>query len=219
MMIMKRNQIIFPLVFLIFGIFVIATVSGLSIRKYIKQNESKNISTNNNITEKEKKKLFFQAPNEKPEKISMKIYKGKRVLELFGDDKLIGRFKVGLGKVPSGKKEKDGDLKTPEGAYYICYVNPKSKYDYFFGISYPNIDDAKEALNKRVIGKFDFDRIKSAIINKEQPPWHTVLGGEIGLHGGGSKYDWTYGCIALSNNDMDILKRYIGINTTVEIYK
>ena len=220
---MKNKHIVFPLLFLVFGTVVIATISGLSIKRYIRQNELKNISTKNNVTEKdvqlEKGKLFFQSPEQKPEKTSIKIYKGKRIMELFGDDKLIGRFKVGLGRVPSGKKEKEGDLKTPEGPYYICYTNPKSKYDYYFGISYPNIDDAKEALNKEVIGKFTYDRIELAINNKEQPPWHTPLGGEIGIHGGGSKYDWTYGCIALSNEDMDILKKYVGLKTTVEIYQ
>ncbi len=222
-MIMKKKHIIFPLVFLVFGTVVIATVSGLSIKRYIRQNEFKNISAKNNVTEKnvqaEKGKLFFQAPKQKPEKTSIKIYKEKRVMELYGDNELIGRFKVGLGRVPSGKKEKEGDLKTPEGTYYICYTNPKSKYDYFFGISYPNIDDAKEALNKKVIGKINYDRIEWAINNKEQPPWNTSLGGEIGIHGGGSKYDWTYGCIALSNKDMDILKKYVGLKTTVEIYQ
>jgi len=81
-MIMKKKHIIFPLVFLVFGTVVIATVSGLSIKRYIRQNEFKNISAKNNVTEKnvqaEKGKLFFQAPKQKPEKTSIKIYKEKR---------------------------------------------------------------------------------------------------------------------------------------------
>lgn len=62
-MIMKKKHVIFPLVFLIFGIAIIATISGLSIKRYIRENEFKNISAKNNVTEKdvqaEKGKLFF----------------------------------------------------------------------------------------------------------------------------------------------------------------
>lgn len=61
----------------------------------------------------------------------VKIYKERRIIELYGDNKLIGRFKMALGRVPQGKKQREGDNKTPEGNYYICYINSKTKYKYF----------------------------------------------------------------------------------------
>ena len=77
-------------------------------------------------------------------KISLlKVYKEKRILELYGDDKLIGSFKIALGGAPIGSKDKEGDNKTPEGKYYICTRNDKSKYKLFLGLNYPNVQDAQ----------------------------------------------------------------------------
>ncbi len=56
-------------------------------------------------------------------------------------------------------------------------------------------------------------------MRKLSPPWHTPLGGEIGIHGGGTKYDWTYGCIAMSDEDIYRAKEYIRLGTCVNIYK
>ncbi|WML37164.1 L,D-transpeptidase [Clostridium sp. OS1-26] len=154
-----------------------------------------------------------------PSQNSIKVYKEKRILELYGDEKLIGRFKMGLGRDPWKDKEKEGDNRTPEGSYYICYGTSETKYTYFMGLSYPNIKDAQRGLEKGLIDKNTYNRIKQAIDEKRQPPWNTSLGGAVGIHGGGSKYDWTYGCIALTNEDINIIKQYAPIGTLVEIYK
>ncbi|MFL0196675.1 murein L,D-transpeptidase family protein [Clostridium sp. WILCCON 0269] len=220
---MKDKSKFFPIIFLISGIIIILTVSVLSVKKYIKQNGNRSVLEDNISNEKLKKdskeKLFFQKPKEIPDKISITIYKGKKIMELYGDNQLMGRFKIGLGRAPEGKKEKEGDNKTPEGSYYVCYVNSQTKYKYFLGLSYPNIDDAQKALNESIINKSTYEKIKAAIENKKQPPWNTPLGGAIGIHGGGAEYNWTYGCIALSDSDIDILKQYASIKTPVKIYK
>ncbi|WP_368488611.1 murein L,D-transpeptidase family protein [Clostridium sp. BJN0013] len=221
---MKDKNRFFPFVFLIFGIILILTISLVSVKRYIKQSKSENNFKNVLLKEKaeennDEKKLFFKKPEKFPGTTSIKIYKERRVMELYGDNELIGRFKMALGRVPEGKKQKEGDNKTPEGNYYICYINSETKYNYFLGISYPNIEDARRGLNEGIIDKNTFERIKKAIENKEQPPWNTPLGGTIGIHGGGAEYNWTYGCIALSDNDMDILKQYVFVKTLVQIYK
>jgi hypothetical protein len=222
---MKNEYKKFPLVFLIFGVFIIVLISGVSMKKYVKTKEeasAKQISAQKNsdsIKEKEKDKLFFNKPENMPKKTSIKVYKKRRVLELYAEDKLIGRFKIGLGKVPEGDKEKEGDNKTPEGSYYICYRNGNTKYYYFMGISYPNIKDAKRGLEQGVIDKVTYNRINKAIEEEKQPPWNTILGGAIGLQGGGNNNDYSYGSIALTNEDINILKQYVPNKTSVEIYK
>ena len=151
--------------------------------------------------------------------ILIKIYKEKRRLEIYGDDKLIGEFKIALGGEPIGDKIKEGDKKTPEGKYCICTRNDKSKYTLFMGLTYPNIEDAQRGLEDGLIDKQLFKEITYEIENGKRPNWSTPLGGAVGIHGGGTNSDWTWGCIALSDEDIKIIWEYTKMNTPVEIYK
>lgn len=215
---MKNTDKIYPVVFFIFGIILIGLVSGVSIKNYIKQSKDiKQVSVSNK--QKESAKIFFNKPQNDPENTSLKVYKSKKIMEVYGDGKLIGRFKIGLGRVNKGPKEKEGDNKTPEGSYYICYINPNSKYKDFFGISYPNEKDAKNGLDKNIINKITYNRVKDAMDDRRQPPWHTALGGQIGIHGGGTTTDWTYGCVTMNDEDIYKVKEYIRLKTEVDIYK
>lgn len=150
--------------------------------------------------------------------ILLKIYKEKRILELYGDDKLIGSFKIALGGVPIGGKDKEGDKKTPEGKYYICTRNDKSKYRLFLGLNYPNLEDAKRGLQNGLIEEHTFKEINTEIRGGKRPDWNTPLGGAVGIHGGGNIGNWTAGCIALSDDDIEIIWKYTKMNTPVEIY-
>ncbi|MBC2582863.1 murein L,D-transpeptidase family protein [Clostridium sp. DJ247] len=225
---MKNRQKIIPLTFLIIGMMLITAITAYSIRKHVKNSalnseKAENTSVKElgekNIKTKDDLQLFFSKPEHIPSKTMIKIYKKKRVLELYGDENIIGRFKIGLGRSPEGDKEKEGDNKTPEGSYYICYRNGQTKYTYFLGLSYPNIKDAQNGLDKGLINKETYEKIKDAIDNYKQPPWNTPLGGAVGIHGGGNEYNWTYGCIAVSNEDVNIIKQYAPVKTPVEIYK
>lgn len=228
---MKEKYKSFPVMFLIFGVVLIALVSGSSISKYVKtisksseqsNNASAEVGKNENTNtgkNNEEEKLFFNKPETMPAKTLIKVYKGKNILELYGDEKLIGRFKIGLGRDPWSDKEKEGDNRTPEGTYYVCSRTGETKYTYFIGLSYPNIKDAEKGLQKGIINQATYNRIKKAIDEEKQPPWNTPLGGAIGIHGGGNKSNWTTGCIAMSNEDISILKQYAPIKTQVEIYK
>jgi murein L,D-transpeptidase YafK len=166
----------------------------------------------------EVKDLFFDKLQEFSTNVEIKVYKSNRRLELYSEGELQGRFKIALGSKSIGDKEKEGDRKTPEGAYYICTRNDKSKYTLSLGISYPNIKDAQKGLNQKLIDKSTFNNISQAINNKKRPPWDTKLGGEIMVHGGGNNIDWTWGCIALSDEDIMILWEYVIIGTPITIY-
>jgi murein L,D-transpeptidase YafK len=146
------------------------------------------------------------------------VYKADRKLELWQNGELSNSFQIGLGKKSEGKKEKEGDLKTPEGTYYVCTRNQYSKFYLSLGVSYPNIDDAAGGLSSGVIDESTYQAIESAISKGECPPWNTALGGEIMIHGHGGSKDWTKGCIALDDEVMDILWEACPIGTQIIIY-
>ncbi|MGK0465155.1 MAG: murein L,D-transpeptidase YafK [Clostridium sp.] len=164
-------------------------------------------------------RMFYTKPEKKPLNVSIKVYKGIRILELYGDDNLIGRFRIALGSAPTGDKEKEGDNKTPEGKYYICTRNDKSKYTLFLGLSYPNVEDASRGLENDLISDSEFREVQSNIHIGKRPAWDTSLGGELGIHGGDTNNDWTSGCIAVSDDDIRIIWEYTKMETPVEIYK
>lgn len=133
------------------------------------------------------------------------IKKSNRALELWDGEELRVTFPIGLGWNPIGDKQKEGDGCTPEGTYYVCTRNEKSSFYLSLGVSYPNKEDAKEALDKGLIDQSAYTQIKDAIDSKESPPWYTPMGGEIMIHGRGSHSDWTAGCVAVEDDIMDVL--------------
>jgi murein L,D-transpeptidase YafK len=145
------------------------------------------------------------------------IKKAKKKLLLYSEEKLLRTYPVKLGFNPVGDKVRQGDKRTPEGSYYICMKNPRSKYYLSLGLSYPSIEDAERGLEQKLITKNDRDRIIERISKKSIPPWDTPLGGEIFIHGGGETWDWTYGCVALRNKDIEELFKVIALGTEVII--
>lgn len=133
------------------------------------------------------------------------IHKRERALGLYVGGQLAASYPIGLGPRPEGRKEREGDRRTPEGEYYVCTRNPRSRFHLFLGISYPNQRDAAPALSEGRITQQQHDAIVEAMEGRHQPPWDTPLGGEIGLHGGGASADWTLGCIAMENDAIEHL--------------
>lgn len=135
---------------------------------------------------------------------SIAIHKEARELLVFSRGQTIKVYRVRLGLNPVGCKQVSGDCKTPEGLYYITYRNPNSLFHKSLGISYPNAADMARA--KRM-GK--------------------APGGDIMIHGlpnrdadvGPDRYqnDWTWGCIALRNEEIDELFLRINPGTPIMI--
>lgn len=145
------------------------------------------------------------------------IKKTQKKLFLYSEKKLLRTYPVKLGLNPVGDKIRQGDKRTPEGSYYICMKNPRSKYHLSLGLSYPGIEDAERGLEQKLITQGDHDRIIERISRKSIPPWDTPLGGEIFIHGGGETWDWTYGCVALRNKDIEELFKVVTVGTEVVI--
>ena len=132
------------------------------------------------------------------------IEKGKRELQVYSNNKWIKTYKISLGRNPVGKKEFQGDQKTPEGKYVINDKNPNSGYHKNLGISYPNEQDIEYAKKK---GKDPGGQIKIHGI-KNGFGWIGKLHRLI---------DWTAGCIAVTNEEIDELYAIVRIGTPVEI--
>ena len=151
--------------------------------------------------------------------VLVKIYKDERKLELYENDILIHDCNIGLGFSPKGHKTREGDGKTPEGEYYICVKNTDSKFTLFLGLSYPNEKDADVALKDNLISDEEYRNIIKYLELGKRPDWTTPLGGEIGIHGKGSKFDWTAGCISLEDEDIKKIWKKTKVGTPVIIYK
>jgi murein L,D-transpeptidase YafK len=145
------------------------------------------------------------------------VHKAERVLALYAGDRLLKEYPIGLGRRPLPDKEREGDGCTPLGDFVVCTRLEQSRFYRFLGLSYPDPEHARRALEGGRITRGQADAIARAYQRGEQPPWYTPLGGEVGIHGGGSGADWTLGCIALDNEAIDELFPILQIGTPVKI--
>ena len=131
---------------------------------------------------------------------------------------------IAIGRSGAGQKHHRGDDITPYGDYRIGWVGERSSFHRFFGLNYPSVQDAERALRKGVINKNAYNSILSAHQYNQVPPQNTPLGGRIGIHGLGRASEkihrtmnWTHGCIALTNNQIDHLGQWVDTGTLVKI--
>ena len=145
------------------------------------------------------------------------VNKGARALALYDGTHLVKTYRVALGSQPTGPKQLEGDGATPEGEYYVTHANPQSKFHLSLGLSYPNAADAARGVSRGSITKTEARAIAEAIDKRERPPQHTKLGGDIFIHGGGTSTDWTAGCVALENSDIEELFARVPIGARVSV--
>ncbi|RME33723.1 MAG: L,D-transpeptidase [Gammaproteobacteria bacterium] len=157
----------------------------------------------------------------------IEVIKSQKKLLVRHGDRVEKVFQAAVGKGGPGDKLRRGDHKTPVGTYRIVGFNPNSRYSLFMQLNYPNIKDAFFGLKGGLISREQFDAIVRALKEGRLPPQDTPLGGAIGIHGLGEEngkklvihrnYNWTEGCIALTNAEVRELRRYITIGTKVVI--
>jgi murein L,D-transpeptidase YafK len=126
------------------------------------------------------------------------VNKGRRQMLLLRGESVLRQYRVALGREPVGHKEREGDGRTPEGRYAIDRRNPKSRYHLSLHISYPNADDTARA--------------RAAGVDP---------GGDIMIHGlkDGERRDgdWTQGCIAVTDEEMDEIWALVAEGTAIVI--
>jgi len=155
------------------------------------------------------------------------ISKSNRELKVMQGDKVVKIYHIAFGKGGKGDKREMGDNKTPDGSYRIVSFKPDSKFYYFMQLDYPNLVDASHGYRERLISARQFRQIATAYHDGAVPPQDTMLGGYIGIHGIGdvtgrklkihSEFNWTDGCIALKNEEIRDLRRYVSLGTRVII--
>ena len=157
------------------------------------------------------------SPLDKLENPRLVVKKSERTLEVFDNEKLVKTYKIVLGFAPDGDKEQEGDGKTPLGEFYVFTKNDQSKFYLSLGLSYPSIDDAARGLRENLISIDEYDAIVKAVNEGKMPPQNTRLGGEIYIHGGGTAKDWTWGCMALENEEMKELFEAVPVGARITI--
>lgn len=148
-----------------------------------------------------------------------------RTLSVFSDNMLLDRFdNIALGRGGTAADKLRDDGTTPLGSFHIDRIKLNSPFLYFFGIDYPRPEHAKRALDAGRIGDKDYRRILAAFKKNKSPPQDTPLGGHLGIHGIGpgnkvihDEFDWTQGCVALSNDQIERLLQWIYIGMRVEV--
>lgn len=166
--------------------------------------------------------LDVAAPQTKPLKLPLLsprilVKKSERKLFLYSAGKLARTYHVGLGLSPVGDKVREGDRRTPEGDFYVFTKNDKSAFYLSLGVSYPNAVHAERGLRDSLISRAQYESIISALNAKQAPPQNTKLGGDIYIHGNGASSDWTWGCVALENDDVRELFNAVPVGTPVRI--
>lgn len=153
------------------------------------------------------------------------VDKSDKQLTVYNGNTPLKAYHVELGDGGSGDKQVAGDHKTPEGSFYITQMlvmNPADEYlgSRWMRLSYPNIEDAKRGLDSGLINTATYNQIVNAINNGRTPPQNTPLGGGVGVHGGSTPQlgtDWTWGCVGLSNTDVQDFYDYMKVGTKVDI--
>lgn len=133
--------------------------------------------------------LFF--PNFSFAQIDLvKVDKSKRRMYLLQGNEVIREYRIALGKSPKGHKQQEGDQRTPEGHYFLDFVTQESRFYRSIHISYPNQQDEQYAA---LLGVSPGGDIKI----------HGLKNGETADPAFIQSFDWTNGCIALTNLEMD----------------
>ncbi len=135
-----------------------------------------------------------------PEVTRVVVMKGQRRMYLLHHENVLKAYKIDLGFAPSGHKQVKGDGRTPEGSYLIDRRNPNSNFHLSIGISYPN----------------QVDVARAASFGMEP-------GGDIFIHGGPRRQDrkgpdWTYGCISVSDREMEDIYAMVRDGTQIDIF-
>ncbi len=147
---------------------------------------------------------------------SLSVMDGDRAI------RVIENISVGRNGVSTERTVRDRT--TPLGSYRVRRINPESRFRLYFGFDYPNLEQAQSAFRS---GRISYDQLKSsrrAHYLEKEPPSNTPLGGQIGIHGIGNgdagiheDFDWTDGCIAVTNAEIDELAQWLRLGTRVEV--
>jgi murein L,D-transpeptidase YafK len=132
------------------------------------------------------------------------VEKSARRLSVFRNGNEIKSYRIALGRSPLGAKQEEGDMKTPEGIYKIDGRNPQSSFHLALHISYPSDEDDQRAAARGVSAGYDI-------------MIHGIQNGRGWIGAFHRWSDWTAGCIAVTDEEIEELSRITPDRTTIEI--
>lgn len=133
------------------------------------------------------------------------VKKSERVLYLLREGRVLKQYKIMLGPRPKGPKLMEGDERTPEGHYTLDRKNPNSRFYKSIRVSYPNAFDIERAQ------KYNVHPGSAIMIHGMKKNWNDKTKKQA------LKFNWTDGCIAVTDNDMDEIWEAVEIGTPIEI--
>ena len=135
------------------------------------------------------------------------VFKAERRLELRFQGRALRSYRIALGGNPLGHKMQEGDQRTPEGLYYLDWRNPNSSYNKSLHVSYPNEVDSDRASAQGVDPG-------GMIMIHGLPNWYRP-----GLADWAFQRDWTNGCIAVGNDEMEEIWGAVDDGTPIMIFR
>jgi murein L,D-transpeptidase YafK len=143
---------------------------------------------------------------------------------LQGDRKILTFSDIAIGRYGASLDRRRGDSKTPLGHFIIAWITDNTSFHRFFGFNFPSKEYAERAFKAGHLDKKTRGKIRQALATGRLPPQNTILGGNLGIHGIGKgdinvhkQYNWTNGCVALTNDQIDRLTAWLRVGTPVEI--
>nr|WP_242463972.1 L,D-transpeptidase [Halorhodospira halophila] len=146
----------------------------------------------------------------------MTVFEGERPFAHF-ENPAVGRY-------GTAETRRRGDRTTPLGKFRINRINEQSEYHLFLGLDYPSLENARKARDAGTINQEEYLEFLDDFARLGRPPQGTALGGHIGIHGVGDgdvqfhrNVNWTDGCVALEDDQIEALASLVGIGTRVYI--
>ncbi|HEY3698985.1 MAG TPA: L,D-transpeptidase family protein [Spongiibacteraceae bacterium] len=133
------------------------------------------------------------------------VKKSEKTLYLLREGRVLKQYKIMLGPKPKGPKLQEGDERTPEGYYTLDWKNPNSSFYKSIRVSYPNVNDSARAQ------KYNVDPGNAIMLHGMKNSWNEKTARQA------LKFNWTDGCIAVKNSDMDEIWEAVDIGTPIEI--
>lgn len=148
-----------------------------------------------------------------------------KTLSVMDGDRVRRRYgNISIGRAGTTPDKRMYDDKTPLGEFHIARIAGDSPFHRFFGFDYPSLEQAGRALEAGDIDGRQYLRIRQALRQDQMPPQKTPLGGYIGIHGVGAgdpriheDFNWTSGCIALTNDQVDDLAAWVRLGMRVVV--
>lgn len=148
--------------------------------------------------------------------LTLSVMEGESTLQTYEN--------IAIGSNGPTREKRVLDEKTPLGEFSIDAIRTSDHFHLFLSINYPNMENARRALKNGLISPKEYQAVSDAWRNGETPPQNTSLGGHLGIHGVGAgnveihnNVNWTDGCIAVTNEQVDELAGWVRVGTRVSV--